>query len=463
MTGPRRASRLRVASASRSRRWVESVALFVGLPSSIITIALGFGTEGWWSAIWSRWTVAWCCAVVVLVAALGLVAAAWVHEPDNQRWPNAIRRLGVIPVVAAWLATFQLPRVTGSLLLASTCSTVLLVAWLASWVTASKRALHETAWRTFRHGIERWGHKLDPLHQFLIHVLKGPRPKEPQAELTMRRAGTAGVLLVGLAWLVFTVAGAFTIDRTLETLSPRDRKDPEASETAQVRPETAPPRPGDATPASPPTPPPEAQGSQHCNFRAGEGPDVPASVTAVVAKTVTKAEESFLICPTEQMTWRQSTEVYEQAVFTYDGEGAALVAWRARREWMATFVSSDDAAAYRLVSPSLDWNRLGKPLPFMRCDGLWVQPFVGREGRLVGVGVRSSEDVERRADQPLYVWGMTVEVLLNDVPHALELPYGGPARDVVGPVQYFAGGHIVRAPQEAAAAMTAEELLAHCA
>lgn len=447
--------------ANRTRRWIEFVALVVGVPSSIITIALGAGAEGWWTPIVRHWRTFWCLAVLGLLAALAIVAITWVAQPQNGRWPIAIRRLGVMAVVAAWSATLPIPSVLGSFLIASTFSTVLLLAWCASWVTARKRTLRETTREAFRHGLERWGEKLNPVYRFGMDAIKGPRPHRQPSRLNPGRASAAGAILILVVWLGLAVAGALTIHVTVETVSPADR---DGLQTLPAEPNPSNTQPPASVPAEriSSTTTTSAVGSLHCNYRAGEGPDLPPPVEAAVAKAVSEAKKRFLVCPTERMTWQQSTEVYQQSVFTYDGEGAVLVVWRSRGEWIATFVSSDDAAAYRLVSPSLNWSVLGKPLPFIRCDGLWVQPFVGRDDRLVGIGVRSREDEERRADQPLYVWGSAVEVLIGHAPHLLRLPHGGPSTDIVGPVQHFASGQIVRAPHEAAVALTGEALIFHC-
>jgi hypothetical protein len=162
------------------------------------------------------------------------------------------------------------------------------------------------------------------------------------------------------------------------------------------------------------------------------------------------------------MVWRDGAEVFEQPVFTYDGEGAVLLVWDTGDEWVVTFVASDDAAAYRALEPTLDWAILGRPVPFVRCGGLWVQPLATSDGRVAAIGVRDREDVEGRADQPLFVWGATVEALFDRPARALRLPVGMPATDGSGPIQYFVNGEIVRSQHAPSERLTTAQLIRHC-
>jgi hypothetical protein len=194
----------------------------------------------------------------------------------------------------------------------------------------------------------------------------------------------------------------------------------------------------------------------------GVGEDLGPAALAALAGSIPELTKVFLMCPTAAMVWREAQGVFEQAMFTYDGDGAALVVWDSGDRWVVTFVSSDDAAAYRSLSPELDWRVLGRPLPFVRCDALWIQPFVDGDLQIMGIGVRQDEDVQGTAEQPLFVWGSTVESLLRRPATALRLPAGMPAMDANSSIQYFVDGETVRSPAAGADQLTLADLMRHC-
>lgn len=459
---------LPVGGRSRWRTSLELLALFVGVATGFVSLATDGGASGLRDVVWRNWFVAWTFVLAALVATLLALAAAWIRRPSACRVGRVMSGLGAMAVAVAALDGLRTRRVVGCGLVGFTLSTVVMLRWLTGWITARKRAGGETTLQSLERGFERWGRwSAGPLHRLASQIAKGPRVDrgpEVRRELDGTRAVTAGVVVVVFSWVAVASLGwvsAYAVTGRLRPKALEDAPAPQAppetrrSSGAMTNPSTTP-----TSTAPPATPVPGA--SLTCSYRAGVGLDVPRTVEAAAATVLVEAVRRFLVCPTGLMSWRPSTGVFQQEIFTYDGEGAALVVWDDGDKWVTVFVSSDDAAAYRAVSPSLDWTALGRPLPFMRCDGLWVQPFVQSDHRVTGLGVRDREDVERRADQPFYVWGSTVEVLLGRGAKALRLPVGGPTADAGGPVQHFVRGEMVRSPHAPAERLTVERLVKHC-
>ncbi len=199
-----------------------------------------------------------------------------------------------------------------------------------------------------------------------------------------------------------------------------------------------------------------------CSSAIGAGDGVPTAIASAVEAMVPSLERQFHLCAFTPMAWQPNTGVFEQRIFTPDGDDAALVAWEREGDWVVTFISADDGAAYQEVSAELDWRVLGRPHPFMRCDGLWMQAFEGQDGRLVGVGLRRGEDIENHPNRPLFVWGAAVEVLLTEA-GALQLPAASPTADAIGTLQYFFDRREpVRAPPTSAGNLTVRDIRDHC-
>lgn len=448
----------------RWRRRCEFAALAVGVLGSIITIGQQ-AAKPWPGStlIWRYWCVSLTILLGILWALLLLRMAAWIRRPQSRRGSVATRRLGGTAVTVAAMASLRMPRSMGALLVASTLGTVLLVTWCAGWITAWKRALPLRTFEAVHKGLELCGRSTQRRYRSVIDGIESPRPPTERAvssRLTPKGAATTGALLIILVWISGSLTGAVVLGATVAAFEPTRPHDPRPSQVERKPATQGSNDPGPTV--SKTTTTTKRTAALRCDYRTGIGPDVPWSVETAVAMVVREARKTFLICPTGPMEWRKPAQVYQQPIFTYDGEGAVLVAWRDRDAWIATFVSSDDAAAYRLVSAVLDWNLLGKPLQYRPCHGLWVQPFVDHQDRLVGVGVRARADEELRADQPLYVWGSTVETLLRQGDRILRLPLGEPAADVLGLVQYFSGDVVIRGPHQSAENLTGKALAQIC-
>jgi hypothetical protein len=376
-------------------------------------------------------------------------------------------------VVVAVLDAARFTRWRGCLLVGTTAGSIGFLVWGVTWMTCRQKVLHERASAAFLGALEHCGRRwIGRIRRLAQGPAAGPVDTDGghaspwTTALFERRTGVAVMLISWLTTILALseVAYAFT---GMAPARPAEKGSSPVSSTSTTTTTLAARR----TPAGPSTVPLSASststtappgGALQCNYRVGEGAEGAHAVLTAMAEVLPTLRRSFLICPTAPMSWMAGSGVFEQPVFTYDGEGAALVAWDSGGRWIVTLVTSDDAASYRSLSPTLDWTYLGKPIPFILCDGLWVQPLVGPDQRITGVGVRDEQDLEGRADRPFFVWGSTVEALLRRPEMAVRLPAGMPAQDTIGPVQYFVDGEIVRSPQTPAEALTLAALMRHC-
>jgi hypothetical protein len=195
-----------------------------------------------------------------------------------------------------------------------------------------------------------------------------------------------------------------------------------------------------------------------CTERLGSGSGVPFDVADVLGPVLDLAR-SLHPCGTGPMAFDRGDAMWEQPVFTADGGSAVLLAWPSETRWVAAFVSSDDARGYRRLIAG-GWRSLGKPVAYFACDGLWIQPFRSPSGTIAGIGIRARVDRPHRADEPIFVWGATAEMLLRKTPGRLAMPEG--QADVSG-LQEFRTLGAIRGTNEPAVRLTSMQLEASCA
>ena len=431
----------------------------MGFAAAVVTLVDAPGRWGWWHFAWRNgWTIV--LGVLLLVAATSTVN--WARQPGS-RLPLSVAVPGALSILAAWGDGLGATRWHGCMLVGATVTIVGLLIWLGRWVSYRQSDLAETPLVAIEHGLEECGRfGFGRLHRGVCVMARGPRPSVTHS-MTGRMALAAGVVVVCLMWAAMTSALG-VIAYVVSTIpgphgaNETPRPPSEATTTTIVAVSTTLGRGfgGGSTTTS------TLPGTLVCRPPKPDGQDLNSEALRTLADLIAQLANAFTLCERGPMVWRDQVGVYEQRIFTYDGDGAAFVIWKSIDRWVVTFISSDDAAAYRSLTSNLDWRVLGRPLAFLPCDGLWIQPFVGNDQRIIGIGVRDREDVQGTAEQPLFVWGATVESLLRRPAAALRLPAGMPAGDTDGPIQYFANGEIVRAAAASADELTLADLMRHC-
>lgn len=430
------------------------------MPAAIIPVAVYGGDHGWWTTLWRhRFDASTALLVLALLAMLAL-SGAWIRHPGRERPGTVMSWLALAVVTIAMLNALQYQRVPGCWVVGTTIGTVVTVLLVTRRVTGRRRELGTTAIESFQGCFEQLGRAW--LGR-LGGLVRGPHSdvdaSAPQ-ETTRHKAIAAGMAAVTLGWggLSWTTANAAiaVVDRASSGPAEEQRPAPANGSMSSTAPATTTTVPMITTTTV-------RRGNLRCRYRPGEGGDIPGDVQVAVGLAVKEAQKAFHLCFTGLLIWQAAADMYQQPVFTRDGDGAVLVAWETEGRWVATFVSSDDAAAYQLIDSYLNWSVLGRPLPFIQCDGLWVQPLVGPDNLIVGIGVRDRDDVEGDADRPFYVWGSTVEALLSGGTGLLRLPVGMPIVGALEIVQLFNGTEeAVRSPNAAAEELTLDRLLKHC-
>lgn len=441
------------------RKAASLVAVVVGFAASVVQLVDAPGRWGWWHLAWrNRWTVV--LGVLLLVVAAS--AVSWARHAGSRPSLRLIAA-GALSILAAWVDGRGDTRWQGCLLVGATVTVVGVAIWFGRWVARRHRDFAETPIVAMQHGLEECGRfGFGRLYRGLCVIANGPLPSVTHP---MRGpvAVAAGVVVVCLtcaastsalgviAYAVSAIPGRHDASEGPPT-APEETTTTRATVASTLSREFA---DGSTTTSSVP-------GTLVCRPPKAEGQGLSPEALRTLAELIAQVANVFLLCEMGPMVWRDQAAVYEQRIFTYDGDGAALVIWRSVDRWVATFISSDDAAAYRSLTSDLDWRVLGRPLPFLRCAGLWIQPFVGDDQRITGIGVRDREDVQWTAEQPLFVWGAAVESLLRRPAAALRLPAGMPAVDADGPIQYYANGETVRAAAAGAEQLTLAGLMRHC-
>jgi len=458
----------------------------IALLGAALTIDHEGSGHGWWRYLWAHWAWVWSPPLALLETLLVVLAAvAWLGDT---RWPDFHGlRLGVAGATGATslILCLRYRYTVGPTIVGVAAGTSVLLLWTADWL-GKRRHGGEGRIASINNGLEEWGtgvlgrpyraivrlwHR--PHGQYLpsgTHSHGGPELTSKDGkdgELRGRRARLAGAIILLAMWLAAMVAGAELVQAAVHHWWPAT--EPAVTQPAAEAAGDQPPPPEQGSSRLPSTPKHQTPtttrpaGSLRCSHAIGEGSQVPGALQSALAAAAVDLAKRFHLCGTGALVERPATGVFDQPFFTNDGEGAVLVAWQAGAAWIVTFVSSDDAAAYVQISATLDWRTLGRPRPFMKCDGVWVQPFEGPNGELVGAGIRDRADAEGREDRPQFVWGAAVASLLAQPDGVLLVPAGPPTADADGPLQYFFDRtRPVRASHTPADRLTIRDLLAHC-
>ncbi len=450
------------------RRYVNAGEVLAAVAAVLAIADYGSG-HGWWTSVWDAWAVLSGVLLAVLLIVFILVASLpWLGRAQHRYHRRPRRLLATLSVVATVLASLRSPHAIRTVVVGSAVGTAAMASWGFRWLGHRRQALGESRIGALRNGLHEWGGRIvDFPCRVVDGILDGPRGSGSHDDEDDREprpfgiaALLAGVMVFVTMWLAL-VAGGWVVSVGVgslvsvvsDGLSPEQPKpDPESRDGAA-------PDDHPAAPVHPTAPPKVAGGSLHCSRPVGHGFDIPKDLVAAVAQRLPELAQPFHLCANQTLAWNPTTGVYEQPLYTDDGDGAVLIAWDLDGAWIVTFVSSDDGAAYRIVSPTLDWGVLGRPHPFRQCDGLWLQLLEGRDGELVGVGIRDRVDAEGHWDRPVFAWGATIEVLLDGPGGTLLLPAG----DTNGSLQYFFGRRQpVGAPRTSADILVAADLVAHC-
>jgi hypothetical protein len=401
------------------------------------------------SGLWRNWW--WFVAAptgVLLIAFLVMTTFIWCWKDDLDDLSSEHELAGLVVLCGAVASAFKMQALVGSIAVGAVAATVWTAIRTARWMggwrdepLGTRRSHLRT--ELARHGRRVWTKpdgRVGPL-------LSGPVEAEHAnaASLSVRAQVAGGAVAIVLTWSIVAVfAGSVAWGATAAH---------HIAHFAGQRHTASRVSGGSTTTTTMPL---------TCRGAIGEGPDVPPDVTGAALRSARQAQELGLDpCSTASMEYRDREGAYVQSVFGTDGVGVVVV-WDNNGRWESALLSGDDVRGYRRVRHGSSWSDLGRPLPFFRCDGLWIQPIQSDSGVLAGLGIRSTSDRPSKGDEPIFMWGSDAEAILGRPDGHLALPAGQPTSDSSGPIQHLYGAPPIRGAQMAASGLTADQLLARC-
>lgn len=431
------------------RRWWRRLLDVITLVGGIVGVAWAGIDWGWWAWTWRWWIAFWAPLLVAsLVGLMVVTARTWAAS-----WPRPDSRapmcLGTAVVVSVGIMSLRMERWPGSLSTGFTFSTVVMGLWACRWNARRRLQEHVNRREALVRGLCAVGWPVVTYAQRVVgRIAEGPSGRV-RPERSLRGGGlpsvmacVAGLAIVVVVWGGTAAAVALAGSAAAEHVNPTEQAP--ASEAAPSSPSEPPPTEGGTAgpgqPVAEPEPEPEEDGrggALRCTHDPASGSQVDQAALEVARQVMAEVSQRFHVCAIGELTWQASIGMYRQPIFTVDGSGAALLVSERPDGWAATFVTSDEGAAYDLIpNGPKEWVAIGFPLPFVPCGEVTVQPFVGPGDRIEGVGIRIGPDVEGQPNRPVFSWGATIEGLIDAVD---ELRMPGDHPPAQGGVQYFEG------------------------